>query len=328
MECIAAVEFRKQIPAAQPRGAGPTIKLKKASKVTIKVYEDGLTGWTIHGKGRVSSKFAFDVTGGYVQVNYDSTGFVEPSNQLNGNFYTCAQDKDKMNTLTKKSTGKEVMKTYCDAQAPKPLGGGNSCEEWDIYESYGTKGGTVTIHAAGDGAGKPVGEHHGSGGVFKWEGTASGGTLTLGGDKIPYDHSKGVNLSQVGKKKGWRTHSSLWTGWTKENQGGSMNNPNLAKSVFKVRGFKGKWTWIAGTKPPKCDANGKVPRGKTADEKSTEAPSATPAPETAAEPTAAATPAPSTQPTTLPPSQDDSSCAEAAGKAAGNWSLISNYCGN
>lgn len=277
----------------------------------IKLYEDGLTGWTIHGKGRVSSKFAFDVTDGYVKVLYDASGMNEPSDKINANFYVCAQDKDKLNVLTKKSTGEDVRKSYCDAQ-PKWW---KRCEEWDIYESYGTKGGTLTMHTPNDGVGKPVGDHPQSkstkgGVVFKWEGTKSGGSVTLDGQKFPYDHNVvKVNVAQVGAQKGWRTHSSMWTGWTKLNGQDIKDHAGLAKSVYKVRGFKGKWKWIAGTKPPKCDASGKVP--KTADEKSTEAPSAAAAPaaKTAAEPTPAATPAPTAAPTE-PRKPDDYCCAK------------------
>ncbi|CAD7934248.1 unnamed protein product [Amoebophrya sp. A120] len=237
--------------------------VKAVSSAEVAIYEDGLTGWTINAKGRVSSKFAVDLTGGYMEFKYDASGVT--SNAINANFYACAQSKDLMNGLTETSTGEDVKRTYCDAQpstADKGLGG--SCEEFDLWESSGQEGGRITMHRAFDGSGQDMRdfEQPEPNAVFRWsQFDDGGGKMEVGTQShdMPANF-RGVNVRDIGRDRGWRIHSSQWTGWTPK-AGNRMDHDALARpSVYRIRGFRGSWTWIAGTKPPKCDANGKVPQ--------------------------------------------------------------------
>jgi hypothetical protein len=91
-------------------------------------------GWSIKGSGRVSSKSAWNLLGGFMEFDIDLSE-VDP--EVNANFYTVSPVGE--------NCGSEC---YCDSRTNTP------CMEMDIFEGNGQCAMSTTVHTFST-AGRP-----------------------------------------------------------------------------------------------------------------------------------------------------------------------------
>jgi hypothetical protein len=93
------------------------------------------SGWSFTGEGRVSSKTSWDLLGGSIEWDMDTTGV---SAEVNTNLYTTSPDKPNCGAAC-----------YCDIQ--KSASGKPSCMELDLIEVRGWVGGWLAGWVGGGG---------------------------------------------------------------------------------------------------------------------------------------------------------------------------------
>merc|ERR1719367_2599980 len=110
-------------------------------------------GWTVRGEARIHSKAAFNLLGGFVEFDLDTTG---AHTGVNNNLYTISPHVG--------PGGYQEMGQYCDGAVTRSLRSRNAsannywCMEMDIYEANGNCGSATTVHTVqGHGGGCDAG---------------------------------------------------------------------------------------------------------------------------------------------------------------------------
>jgi len=222
-------------------------------------FQDG--GWSFTGDARVSSKTSFNLLGGYMEFDMDTS---QTHPEVNTNFYTSSPAQPNCGEAC-----------YCDIQ--KSSTGKPSCMEMDIIEANGNCAMATTIHTfATDG--KPN-----NGDCDRW-GCGSGatlsgkkfhikadfaqdGTLTVSMDGVPNNKyspfpagaSNGVvvkTMSSIGAV----IESSQWFGWAPA-QGSCPkgSKDQLPTSKFAVSNVRVMGTVKQGPDPAKCSGPAPAP---------------------------------------------------------------------
>jgi len=211
-------------------------------------------GWSILGGGRVSSKTAWNLLGGYMQFDLN---VAKVANEVNTNFYTSSP--------AQQNCGADC---YCDIQKSKS--GKPSCMEMDIIENNGKCGMATTIHTyATDG--RPNNgncDRWGCGSDTKLPSSsftvkasfATDGSLAVTLNGTPNTHyapSPSSASNQVVIKTmqsiGAVIESSQWFGWAPmESSCPSGSADGLANSYFEVSNVKVMGKVVQGPTPTKC----------------------------------------------------------------------------
>jgi len=258
-------------------------------------FVDG--GWTIVGDGRVSSKTSFNLLGGFMEFDMDTS---RVANEVNTNFYTSSPAQANCGASC-----------YCDIQ--KSNSGKPSCMEMDIIENNGQCAMATTIHTfATDG--QPNNQN-----CDRW---GCGSSMTLPSPKFKIraefglDGSLTVYLNGVKNNNygpspsadsnsvviktmesiGACIESSQWFGWAPaESSCPSGDRSGLDASVVSISNVRVNGTIVQGPTPSKC------------------ASTPTPAPPAPSSPTPAPpTPSPPPAPT---PGSKSKTCADCSGGA-------------
>jgi hypothetical protein len=215
-------------------------------------FSDG--GWHIVGDGRVSSKTAWNLLGGYMEFDMDTTAV---ANEVNTNFYTSSPSKPNCGE-----------KCYCDIQ--KSSSGAPSCMEMDIIEANGHCAMATTIHTFPT-DGKPNNAN-----CDRW-GCGSGvslksakfhikaafgtdGSLTVSVDGVPnnnYNIAPSDESNQMVIKTmqtiGAVIESSQWFGWAPaESSCPTGSKDGLTTSHFALTNVKVMGSVVQGPQPAKC----------------------------------------------------------------------------
>jgi len=212
-------------------------------------------GWTIVGDGRVSSKAAFNLLGGYMSWDMDVS---KVNAEVNTNFYTSSPDKPNCGGAC-----------YCDIQ--KSASGKPSCMELDFIENNGQCAMATTLHTfATDGKpnngncdrwGCAAGQKLPAGGKLRMKATvgADGGVVvTLNGaspgafSPAPSSASNGVVVSTMASI-GAVIESSQWFGWAPaESDCPTGDKSGLDHSVLSISNVVVNGTVVQGPVPSTC----------------------------------------------------------------------------
>lgn len=211
-------------------------------------------GWSFRGGSRVSSKTSWNLLGGYMEFDMDTSG-VNPG--VNTNFYTSSPNRPNCGSSC-----------YCDIQRSfgKP-----SCMEMDIIEVNGHCAMATTIHTfATDGRpNNPNCDRWGCGSVntlpnggkftikamFGEDGTLAvtmNGTPIKGYSPMPSAASNEVVVKTM-RSIGAVIESSQWFGWAPAGSqcpGGSGSG--LYGSQLKISNVKVRGKVVQGPVPTKC----------------------------------------------------------------------------
>jgi len=206
-------------------------------------------GWSVSGEGRVYGRTSWNMLGGYVEFDMD-TSSVQAG--VNSNFYTISPEANN-------------YAQYCDIQACND-GSCPRCMEMDIVENNGNCWSATTIHThAGTGMSSNCNQWGCQSGMyssntrhFKAEFSESGRmTVTIGGQQNanynPYPSGESDSVVvQTMKSKGAKLISTQWIGYAP----GEDNCPgggSLDGSTFSVKNVRVYGTIIMGdTTVPKC----------------------------------------------------------------------------
>jgi|TARA_B110000208_G_C11659636_1_gene391128 hypothetical protein len=209
--------------------------------------DDGSSsGWVIHGGGRVASTAAFNLLGGYIEFDMNTT---HANTNVNNNFYLTSPDRS-------------TFPKYCDIQQTP------GCLEMDIVENNGNCVAATTWHTENGHVGKGNCDRGGCAGStkipktgepfrikasFKTDGEMR---VTLNGVEIQV-HSPTPNGDAVAYVKetftasGAMVHSSQWTGWVPG--GDCSGGGGLDASTFSVANVKVMAAGIVqGREPRRC----------------------------------------------------------------------------
>lgn len=199
------------------------------------------SGWRMAGSGGVHGKASFNLLGGYVEFDMD-TSSAQPG--INTNFYTSSPS---------------TCCAYCDIQP----NGSPQCMEMDIIEANGNCAMQTTWHTwpnrqggcdeAGCGGIKTL-----PGGKFHMRANfAESGymSVTLNGATVnvnPAPSSDAVaKVASTMRSVGAQFHSTQWQGWVPS--GGSCPGwGNLGSSVFSVSNVRVMGTVVQGQEPQRC----------------------------------------------------------------------------
>jgi hypothetical protein len=200
------------------------------------------SGWSIKGGGRVASKASFNLLGGYISFDMDTT---KALTGVNNNFYTT-------------SPTKANFPKYCDIQSKS-----DPCLEMDFVENNGNCVAQTTWHTSPAGPGncdrggcggtKPI---TGGGRFHVKAAFAADGWMTVAMDgaaisvsPTPDDAARGY-VQQTMALAGAQVHSSQWTGWVPGgNCGGSGS---LGDSAFSVSNVRVMGAVVQGPEPTRC----------------------------------------------------------------------------
>jgi len=215
-------------------------------------FTDG--GWSMTGDARVSSKTSWNLLGGFMEFDMDTTE-VQP--EVNTNFYTSSPDKP--------NCGEDC---YCDIQ--KSASGKPSCMEMDIIEANGNCKMATTVHTfATDG--KPNNQNcdrWGCGSTASLSGKkfhikaefAQDGTMTVTMDGVannkysPFPSSSSNDevvktMSSIGAV----IESSQWFGWAPAQDSCPKGSKDkLPNSHFAISNVRVMGTVKQGPEPTKC----------------------------------------------------------------------------
>jgi len=226
-----------------------------------KIYDGG---WTVRGEARIHSKAAFNLLGGWVEFDLDTTG---AHTGVNNNLYTISPKVG--------SEGYKEMGQYCDGavtdrsrRSAVSNASVNSywCMEMDIYEANGNCGSASTVHTVkGHGGGCDAGgcqvtTHFGSQSFkvhadFGADGTMAvsiGGIMQTPGQD---EGSKAVVRSTM-QSTGAVIQSSQWAGWVPVAECGTSGDKD--SSIFKVSNLRIKGSVVAGPQPTRCAGSATV----------------------------------------------------------------------
>lgn len=212
-------------------------------------FDGGVTfhgnGWTIQGSGGVHSKTTWNLNGGYVEFDMDTSG---AQGGVNTNLYTTSPDPGQLRPVNE-----------CDIQGVnKP-----SCMEMDIIEMNGNCMAQSTVHTWPN--------HNGGcdrggcaslmrvGGKFHVKAEFSAGgwmTVLLNGQKNEhYNPSPSKNSQDYVVKtmnsNGAQIQSSQWVGWV-PSAGQCPGGGSLGSSRFTVSNLVVKGTVVQGQHPTRC----------------------------------------------------------------------------
>lgn len=198
-------------------------------------------GWKMTGGGRVSGKTSFNLLGGYVEFDMDTSG---SHNGVNNNFYT---------------TSPTSCCSYCDIQANSSP----QCMEMDIIENNGNCLAQSTWHTwpnhnggcdeGGCGGTKylPAGGKFHMKAVFSADGWMS---VSLNGAEITVNPTPSKAAQQyvatTMKSVGAMFESSQWVGWVPG--GNCPGGGGLDSSVFGVYNVRVSGTVVQGQAPTRC----------------------------------------------------------------------------
>jgi len=204
-------------------------------------------GWTCIGQGGTHGVTSFNLLGGYIEFDMDSSG---SSAGMNNNFYTISPDSQWVSHDA----------SYCDAQCPN----GNCCMEMDIIEMNGNVNGATTWHSwtgnvGGCDAGGCAAEVDVNGQFHVrsewdtdgWMHVYFNGNEVNGYNPFPNDDAKRVAMETF-QSQGGKIESTQWNGWVPGcGDGCGPNNPNAR---FSVQNVKISGTVVMGPEPKKCSA--------------------------------------------------------------------------
>jgi hypothetical protein len=213
-------------------------------------FSESGTGWTITGKGRVSSLASWNLLGGSMSFTMDVS---QVADSINTNFYTSSPAWP--------NTGVE---TYCDAQLTP------GCMELDVVEANGKCAMQTTVHTFEvDGAyddsncnrfGCQSSMHLAST-RFRIEASwDQAGIMTVLVDGVhnddlfpfPSDASNDVVVETM-KSVGAVIESSQWYGWVPlENECPTAGEEGLDASVFKISDVVVVGELVQGPEPAEC----------------------------------------------------------------------------
>jgi hypothetical protein len=215
-------------------------------------FADG--GWSMKGGGRVSSKTSFNLLGGYMEFDMDTTGV---ANEVNTNFYTSSPSKQNCGSAC-----------YCDIQ--KSSSGKPSCMEMDIIEANGNCAMATTIHTfAKDGTPNNADcDRWGCGSGMNLPKTkfhikaqfAMDGNLTVYLNGVANDHYNIVPSSDSNQvvvttmqSIGAVIESSQWFGWApSQSSCPTGSQDGLPNSHFVISNVKVMGAVVQGPQPTKC----------------------------------------------------------------------------
>lgn len=208
-------------------------------------------GWTIVGGGGAKGKTSYNLLGGYMSFDMDSSG---ATFGMNNNFYTISPDHPYTNP-----------NDYCDGQGPEassPLG--IYCMELDIIEANGNGCASTSWHTWYNRDGDC--DQDGCNAVYGWSGghvdvlfdndgwmhTYINGNEVGSGygtfDRWPSDNAKHQIQSEM-SSKGAVIMSTQWSGWVPGDCGSGGDNPN---SRFSIHNVEIGGTVVMGPEPRKC----------------------------------------------------------------------------
>lgn len=235
-------------PSPPPSPGGGTLYCPSEAdwKVEYGAAKLNATGWHVKGGGRVASRAAFNLLGGYVQFDMDTRGALTG---VNNNFY-----------LTSPTRGK--FPAYCDIQ------GSPGCMEMDVVENNGNCEAQTTWHTENGHVGKGNCNRGGCEGNTKIKGSPTGRftvkaefsadgvmKVTMDGEEVEVknpkpDSSAKDYVKETMEELGGQIHSSQWTGWVPGGSCGSSGK--LDDSVFYVQNVRILGKVVQGDTPTKC----------------------------------------------------------------------------
>merc|ERR1712070_1145633 len=191
-------------------------------------------GWSIRGQRRVSSKAAFDFSGGGVTWDMDLS---QAHNGVNNNFYVTYPYEENCG-----------ISCYCDSGGNHDSQG-RGCAELDWTENNGGCYQATTWHddeSGGDGPG--YGGNGGLGGGIvsmsaQYSSDGSHVDINIGGNQ-----NGGNGQSGSMKSRGAVIYSSQWVGWVPGDCGGG----DLGSSVYAVKNLKITAKVVQGPEPRRC----------------------------------------------------------------------------
>jgi len=202
-------------------------------------------GWTIQGSGGVHSKTTWNLNGGYIEFDMDTSG---AQGGVNNNLYTTSPDPGQLQPINE-----------CDIQGV----GKPSCMEMDIIEMNGNCMAQSTVHTwpnnDGDCDRGGCASTMRVGGKFHVKAEFSTGgwmTVLLNGQKNEnYHPSPSMNSQDYAVKimnsNGAQIQSSQWVGWV-PGQNECPGGGNLDASQFTISNLVVKGSVVQGKQPTKC----------------------------------------------------------------------------
>jgi len=199
-------------------------------------------GWRITASGGVHGKTAFNLLGGFVQFDIDTSG---AQGGVNNNFYTS-------------SPAPGLFPSYCDIQSnDSPV-----CMEMDIVENNGNCFSQVTWHTwpnhnGGCDQNGCWGSQYASGyrtmrAEFNYDGSV---IVTIGGNRVYVTNptpssSEKAYIAQQTRDVGLQFHSTQWVGWVPGSN--CAGGGNLDGSVFAIKNLVVSGSVVQGNRPTRC----------------------------------------------------------------------------
>lgn len=210
-------------------------------------------GWTMTGSGGVHAKTSWNLLGGFIEFEMDTSG----SNAgVNTNLYTTSPD------------GTPGGDNYCDIQSN---GHGGVCMEMDVIEANGNCAAAATVHTWPNKDGGC--DQGGCGGVQHISGTytvraefSEDGRMkvTYNGNEVSYhpQPSDAANkyVADTMRSTGATIESSQWVGWVPD-AGACPGSGDLGSSRYSVRNLQVFGAVLKGQEPTKCGGPSPPPPG-------------------------------------------------------------------
>jgi len=203
-------------------------------------------GWTMTGSGGVHGRQTFNLLGGYVEFEIDTTG---AHGGVNNNFYLVSPDPSYFSASND-----------CDIQAQGKPG----CMEMDIIENNGNCLAQTTWHTwvnhDGDcDQGGCWGQKYRSGVTkVRAEFTTDGWmTVLMDGQKVDVSNpvpsaAAHSYVHDTMASKGAQIQSSQWVGWVPA--GNCASGGDLDSSTFSINNVRVSGTVVQGPEPTKCSS--------------------------------------------------------------------------
>jgi len=207
-------------------------------------------GWTIKGYGGVHGKQTFNLLGGYIEFDIDTTN---AKGGVNNNLYLVSPDPSYFRAADD-----------CDIQGQ----GKPSCMEMDIIENNGNCLAQTTWHTWPNFNGDCdrvgcEGQHYRNGwthvkAAFSWDGWM---TVTMDGTKVDVTHpvpseNAHAYVKETMAKVGAQIQSSQWVGWVPA--GNCPGGGDVADSTFQIRNVRVSGTIVQGPQATKCSGSANV----------------------------------------------------------------------
>jgi len=201
-------------------------------------------GWSLTGSGGVHGKQTFNLLGGYIEFDMDTTN---AHTNVNNNFYLVSPDPSYFKPTND-----------CDIQGQ----GKPTCMEMDIIEMNGNCVGQTTWHTYGNHTGGCDrggcwGKKYRSGkSHFKASFSTDGWMeVTIDGQKVavtnPTPNQAEQNVVRdTMNKVGAQIQSSQWQGWVPS--GNCPGNGGMSNSQFSIQNIRVSGTLLQGPAPRSC----------------------------------------------------------------------------